>query len=36
MSEALLTLMDRHLKRIRFYLKLQKFGYTLFKAGKII
>lgn len=29
MSEAKLALLDRHLKRIRFYLKIEKFGYQL-------
>ena len=29
MSEAKLALMDRHLKRIRFYLKIEQFGYQL-------
>ena len=28
-NEARLALLDRHLKRIRFYLRIQKFGYTL-------
>lgn len=30
MDEAQLTLFSRHLQRIRFYLKLQKFGYMLY------
>ena len=29
MSEAMLLLLSRHLQRIRFYLKLEKFGYKL-------
>ena len=29
MSEAMLLLLNRHLQRIRFYLKLEKFGYEL-------
>ena len=29
MSEAILLLLNRHLQRIRFYLKLEKFGYEL-------
>ncbi|OGZ24574.1 MAG: hypothetical protein A2896_00470 [Candidatus Nealsonbacteria bacterium RIFCSPLOWO2_01_FULL_43_32] len=29
MSEAMLLLLSRHLQRIRFYLKLEKFGYEL-------
>ena len=29
MTDARLTLLDRHLRRVRFYLKLQKFGYKL-------
>jgi uncharacterized LabA/DUF88 family protein len=29
MTEAQLVLMDRHLKRVRFYRKLEKFGYCL-------
>lgn len=29
LTEAKLILLDRHLKRIRFYLKLEKFGYSL-------
>lgn len=29
LDEARLLLLSRHLQRIRFYLKLQKFGYTL-------
>ena len=29
MSEAKLALLDRHLKRIRFYLKIEQFGYQL-------
>jgi len=29
MSEATLLLLNRHLQRIRFYLKLEKFGYEL-------
>lgn len=29
MSDATLLLLNRHLQRIRFYLKLQKFGYEL-------
>ena len=29
MSEAKLALLDRHLNRIRFYLKIEKFGYQL-------
>ncbi len=28
-SEAELKLLDRHLKRVRFYIKLEKFGYNL-------
>lgn len=28
-SEAELKLIDRHLKRVRFYIKIEKFGYTL-------
>jgi len=28
-SEAELKLLDRHLKRVRFYLKIEKFGYKL-------
>jgi uncharacterized LabA/DUF88 family protein len=30
MSDATLLLLDRHLRRIRFYLKLEKFGYNLY------
>jgi len=30
MSEGKLLLLTRHLQRVRFYLKLQKFGYCLF------
>ncbi len=30
LNEAYLLLLDRHLQRIRFYLKLQKFGYELY------
>jgi len=29
MTEAMLLLLNRHLQRIRFYLKLEKFGYEL-------
>jgi len=29
MSEAALLLLDRHLRRVRFYLKLENFGYEL-------
>jgi uncharacterized LabA/DUF88 family protein len=29
MNEAMLLLLNRHLQRIRFYLKLEKFGYEL-------
>ena len=29
MTEAKLLLLDRHLRRVRFYLKLESFGYTL-------
>lgn len=29
LTEAKLTLIDRHAKRVRFYRKLEKFGYTL-------
>lgn len=29
LSEAELKLLDRHLKRVRFYLKIEKFGYKL-------
>src|SRR3989344_5280829 len=29
MTEAKLLLLDRHLKRVRFYRKLEQFGYTL-------
>lgn len=29
LSEIELTLLDRHLKRVRFYSKIEKFGYTL-------
>jgi uncharacterized LabA/DUF88 family protein len=29
MTEAKLALLDRHLKRVRFYITLQKFGYQL-------
>ena len=29
LSEAMLLLLHRHLQRVRFYLKLQKFGYEL-------
>ena len=29
MTEARLLLLDRHLKRVRFYRKLEQFGYTL-------
>jgi uncharacterized LabA/DUF88 family protein len=29
MTEAKLTLLDRHLKRVRFYIVLEKFGYNL-------
>lgn len=29
MTDAKLTLLDRHLKRVRFYLKLEQFGYKL-------
>lgn len=29
MTEARLVLLDRHLKRVRFYRKLEQFGYTL-------
>ncbi|MEK7622094.1 MAG: NYN domain-containing protein [Patescibacteria group bacterium] len=29
LTEAHLVLLDRHLKRVRFYLKLEKFGYDL-------
>ena len=29
MSEAMLLLLNRHLQRVRFYLKLAKFGYEL-------
>lgn len=29
MTEAKLLLLDRHLKRVRFYRKLEKFGYSL-------
>ncbi len=28
-SEVELKLLDRHLKRVRFYIKIEKFGYTL-------
>ena len=30
LSEAMLLLLHRHLQRVRFYLKLQKFGYELY------
>ena len=30
MSEGMLLLLDRHLRRVRFYLKLKKFGYELY------
>ena len=29
LSEAELKLLDRHLKRVRFYIKIEKFGYKL-------
>lgn len=30
LSEGMLLLLDRHLQRVRFYLKLKKFGYELY------
>jgi len=30
MSDAMLLLLSRHLQRVRFYLKLEKFGYELY------
>lgn len=30
LSEAAVILIERHLRRVRFYCKLEKFGYTLF------
>ena len=30
MNDAALLLISRHLQRVRFYLKLQKFGYELY------
>ena len=30
LNEALLILLSRHLQRVRFYLKLKKFGYELY------
>ena len=30
LSEAMILLLDRHMQRVKFYLKLQKFGYKLY------
>lgn len=30
LDDAMLLLVSRHLKRVNFYLRLQKFGYELF------
>jgi len=30
LSDAMLLLIDKHLRRVKFYIKLQKFGYALF------